>query len=233
MSSGNSEIDEQKVLQRLSGRSTGLTTRELARLLSVRPSEANQTLLNLQAKGLVSLRGTKWFAVNSRADYGSNVQAPGIRSLKPLDAPAPSRQIQNVTSEAVHAPSNPPSRVIDRRQSRWSVFRRLCDYYAECVRLDQRSSITATAADEFESIVCLDGAFPSSSRIQVRTRESWHKWVRKLAEDDYLFVGYPVQRFRWRDTQKAEDIDFISPVFVQPFRVKIDGTQLDLEAIGS
>jgi hypothetical protein len=57
--------------------------------------------------------------------------------------------------------------------------------------------------------------------------------VRKLAEDDYLFVGYPVQRFRWRDTQKAEDIDFISPVFVQPFRVKIDGTQLDLEAIGS
>ncbi len=68
--------------------------------------------------------------------------------------------------------------------------------------------------------------------FKYETRENWHKWVRKLAEDDYLFVGYPVQRYRWRDTQTAEDVDFISPVFVQPFRVKIDGTQLDLEAIG-
>lgn len=233
MSQGNSAIDEQKVLQRLSGRSTGLTTRELARLLSVRPSEANQALLSLQRKGQVSFRGTKWFAVNSRADYGSNIQARGVRAPAHLDAPAPVREIQNVTAELGEPNSDPPLRIIDRRQSRWAVFRRLCDYFAECVRLDQRSSITAKASDEFESIVCLDGAFPSSNRIQVRTRETWHQWMRKLAEDDYLFVGYPLQRYRWRDTQKSEDIDFISPVFVQPFRVKIDGTQLDLEAIGS
>ncbi len=233
VSSGNSEIDEQKVLQRLSGRSTGLTTRDLARLLSVRPSEANQALLSLQAKGQVSLRGTKWFAVNSRAEYGSNVRSQQGRSPAYPDASVQVRPIQQVMSEPAQAPSNPTSRVIDRRSSRWSVFRRLCDYYAECVRLDQRSSITATASDEFESFVCLDGAIPNSNQIQIRTRETWHKWVRKLAEDDYLFVGYPIQRYRWRDTQKGEDVDFVSPVFVQPFRVKIEGTQLNLEAIGS
>ncbi len=231
MSNGNSEIDEQKVLQRLSASSTGLTTRKLARLLSVRPSEANKVLLSLQAKGQVSFRGTKWFNVNSRASYGSNLQAPSVRPFTPLNTSV--EQIQNVKPDTAQPHSNQSSRVIDRRQSRWAVFRRLCDYYAECVRLDQRSSITATASDEFESIVCLDGSFPSASRIQVCTRESWHRWVRKLAEDDYLFVGYPLQRYRWRDSQKAEDVDFISPVFVQPFRVKINGTQLDLEAIGS
>ncbi len=231
MSNGKSAIDEQKVLRRLNGSSTGLTSRELARLLAVRPSEANQALLSLQAKGQVSRRGTKWLAVPPRTGGGS-------KDDDPISHPYPSSDVsigQNpkVTPEDAQAILNTPSRLIDRRQSRWSVFRRLCDYYAECVRLDQRSSITATASEEFESIVCLDGPFPSSNRIQIRTRESWHRWVRKLAEDDYLFVGYPIQRYRWRDTQKEEDVDFISPVFVQPFRVTIDGMQLDLEAIGT
>ncbi|MGB7328264.1 MAG: AAA domain-containing protein [Rubripirellula sp.] len=122
--------------------------------------------------------------------------------------------------------------MLDRRGSRWSTFRRLCDYYAECVRLDQRSSITATSADEFETIVCIDGALPNSSTLRIRTRESWHKWVRKVSEDDYLFVGYPLQRYRWRDVKNAEDIDFVSPVFVLPCRAKMDGTHLDLEAVG-
>lgn len=233
MSNGNSGIDEQVVLQRLSGRSTGLTTRELARLLSVRPSEANQTLLKLQAKGQATLRGTKWFAVGSRTDHSSNVTAPIARVAAAQNVRDPQSPSHSAPLEVTQNQPNTMSINIDRRHSRWSVFRRLCDYYAECIRLDQRSSITANATDEFESIVCLDGALPNSSQIQVRTRESWHKWVRKLAEDDYLFVGYPLQRFRWRDVQKAQDIDFISPVFVQPFRVKIDGTQLNLEAIGS
>jgi very-short-patch-repair endonuclease len=234
VSNGNSAIDELKVLQRLSSRSTGLTARELARLMAVRPSKANKALLALQARGQVSLRGTKWFALNSRADYGSNVLVSTTRSLPNTNPLVPAAQNQDVTLDSGRrCPDPQPSRSIDRRQSRWSVFRRLCDYYAECIRLDQRSSITATASDEFESIVCLDGAIPNSNQIQIRTRETWHKWVRKLAEDDYLFVGYPIQRYRWRDTQKGEDIDFVSPVFVQPFRVKIEGTQLNLEAIGS
>jgi very-short-patch-repair endonuclease len=234
VSSGNSKLDEQKVLQRLSGRTTGLTTRDLARLLGVRPSEANEALLNLQSKGKVSLRGVKWFSVHTNAVFGNNIHAPFARSKETY---------QRTTSESLNPYVKPhsglrqtndqSSQPVDRRQSRWTIFRRLCDYYAECVRLDQRSSITATASEEFESIVCLDGAIPNSNQIHIRTRESWHKWVRKLAEDEYLFLGYPIQRYRWRNTEKGEDIDFISPVFIQPFRVKIDRLELDLQAIGS
>lgn len=235
MNSGDAGIDEKTVLDLLKVRSSGLTTREMARRLSVRPSDLNKMLLQLQVKGQVSLRGMNWSAVNSTSQFPSNIQGGGgERALGSRGIDLPNARLDNPSQFDSGIESNTPtSKSVDRHKSRWAVFRRLCDYYAECIRLDQRSSITATANDEFESIVCLDGALPNSNRIHVRTRESWHRWVRKLAEDEYLFVGYPIQRYRWRDTQKGEDVDFITPVFVQPFRVKINGTHLDLESIGS
>ena len=70
---GDTTVSEQKVLQRLSGRSLGMTTRDLARSLKIRPIEVNQCLLNLQRDGQVSFRGTKWFAVHARGELGNNV----------------------------------------------------------------------------------------------------------------------------------------------------------------
>ncbi len=233
MSSSNPDIDAQKVLQRLSSRSSGLSTRDLARLLSMRPTDVNQALLSLQASGQVALRGNKWFSLGARADFASNAYASAARSVRNRDDEPRPEVRRALAPDADHDPEPPLSRAIDRRQSRWAVFRRLCDYYAESVRLDQRSSISANADDEFESIVCLDGAIPNSSRIQIRTRDTWHKWTRKITADQYLVLGYPIQRFRWRDTANAQDVDFISPVYVQSFRLRIEKTVLDLEAVGS
>ena len=236
----NSKIDENKILHRLSGRSIGMTARELARSLKVRPSEINQCLLQLQSKGQVKFRGSKWVAAHSRGDLGSNVATSlpgGVNSHAPRIPEMQSRKAEQSEGEkvaGVRPPEEPGvlSPRIDRRASRWSEFRRLCDYYAECVRLDQRSSITAKATDEFETIVCIDGALPNATQLRIRTRDSWHKWVRKLTADEYLFVGYPLQRYRWRDTQKGEDVDFVSPVFVLPCRTKLNGTDLELESVG-
>ncbi len=217
-----------------------MTTREIARSLKARPSEVNQCLLKLQSDGQVTFRGSKWSAVHSRADLGNNVSAIHM-PVKPVPPPVNPRQPSNPISRSQSAdgPAHQPlgsasvvSRQVDRRGSRWSTFRRLCDYYAECVRLDQRSSINATAADEFETIVCMDGALPNTSQLLIRTRESWHKWVRKLTEDEYLFIGYPLQRYRWRDTQKGEDVDFVSPVFVLPCQTRLRGIDLELESVG-
>ncbi len=217
-----------------------MTARELARSLRVRPSEVNQCLLDLQVKGQVTFRGGKWLAANSRADLGGNVTA-AVSPTIPASLPEVARQATTSIDVPRRADqrdqpernaANRDSRRINRTGSRWSTFRRLCDYYAECVRLDQRSSITATAADEFETIVCMDGALPNASQLQIRTRESWHKWVRKVTEDDYVFVGYPLQRYRWRNTQEAEDVDFVSPVFVLPCRTQLRGTDLELESVG-
>jgi len=78
----------------------------------------------------------------------------------------------------------------------------------------------------------MDGSLPNSAQLQIRTRDTWHKWVRKVTEDDYVFVGYPLQRYRWRNTQAAEDVDFVSPVFVLPCRTQLRGTDLELESVG-
>ena len=61
---------------------------------------------------------------------------------------------------------------VDIEASRWSDFRRLCLYYAECVRLDQRSSIHAKSDKENEEIVCLDGRLANSGSLLVRTSEA-------------------------------------------------------------
>lgn len=235
---GNLSFIEEKLLQRLSGRSVGMTTRELARSLKSRPSDINQCLLKLQAEGQVAFRSAKWFAVNARADLGSNVTTGKSPSASPSTPIFPQLTDSTVASRpngdtlTVVPSTQPVSRMIDRRGSRWATFRRLCDYYAECVRLDQGSSITATATEEFETIVCLDGSLLNSSHLNIRTRESWHKWVRRVSQDDYLFVGYPLQRYRWRDVKNAEIVDFVSPVFVLPCRAEMNGTQLALEAVG-
>ena len=230
---------EQKILQRLSGRSVGMTARELARFLKSRPSDVNQDLLRLQQEGQVALRNGKWCAVHARADLGSNVSsgAESLSSGQPISVgrqtvPSPNDQPSARRSQPIHSVDKPSKLSLDRRGSRWSTFRRLCDYYAECVRLDQRSSISATAEDEFESVVCIDGALPHSQELRIRTREAWHKWVRKVPEDDYVFVGYPLQRYRWRDTTKSEDVDFVTPVFILPCRARLDATELELEAVG-
>lgn len=217
-----------------------MTARELARSLKARPTEVNQCLLGLQNNGKVIYRGGKWLAANSRADLVSNVTPVGrtSSSSRPLEAEqhtiSPTGGSERVVrrEQSSSKAASAESRSVNRTGSRWSTFRRLCDYYAECVRLDQRSSITATAADEFETIVCMDGSLPNSSQLQIRTRESWHKWVRKVTEDDYVFVGYPLQRYRWRNTQAAEDVDFVSPVFVLPCRAQLQGTNLELESVG-
>src|SRR5690606_19421868 len=90
--------------------------------------------------------------------------------------------------------------MIEIGASRWADFRRLCLYYAECVRLDQRSSIHAKADEENEGIVCLDGRLPQSGSIVVRTSNEWQQFMQSAANSDYLFVGYPLHRYQWKDT---------------------------------
>ncbi len=117
--------------------------------------------------------------------------------------------------------------------SRWADFRRLCLYYAECVRLDQRSSIHAKSDEENEEIVCLDGRLANSGSLLVRTSEAWQKFMHGLANSEYLFVGYPLHRYQWRDTNSGQTIDFVSPVFVVPCKFEIDKVNLHIELLGA
>ncbi len=223
-----------RTLQRLQSSSTGMTTRELARRLKCRPSDVNRDLLELQRRGEVTLVATRWKAVHARSEHAGNIsrvvtEAQRLTAGMQLgdSSPAQSNDAAGSTVRTNAAPK------VDRRHSRWATFRRLCDYYAECVRLDQRSSIHATADQEFKSIVCLDGLLPDVGDLRVRTRQEWHQWMQQLAGADYLFLGYPLQRFRWRDTRKKQDVTFVSPIFIVPCRTQIQGTDISISPIGS
>lgn len=230
-----SKVNRARIVQRLANRSVGMTSRELARSLKLHVNDVNRDLLLLQNEGHVVFRGAKWIAINAQAHLAGNVSArtSPVNTRKVSATPKPLYEPEGEVSASTAGAEATLVTRIDKRNSRWGTFRLLCDYYAECVRLDQRSSIYSTAEEEFESIVCLDGSLPDTAELRVRTRESWHKWVRKLSDSDYLFIGYPLQRYRWRDTQKAKDVNFISPVYMVPCRASMDGTDLCIKPIGS
>ena len=225
----DSNIDH-RLLARLRQSAVGLSTRAIARSLKVRTTEVNRSLLALQQRGEVRRKGTRWQATETHRGEVSNVLprlASRYSTQRGVGAP-----LHGGSSPAVdRGPATESLTRIDRSRSRWAIFRQLCEYYAECVRLDQRSPIDAKAEDEFESIVCIDGALPAPGRFKVRTRSSWNAWVRKATTTDYLFVGYPLDRFEWRDPKSGEKIVFVSPVFMAPCRFQVNGTDLELEAV--
>lgn len=205
----------------------------------MRVSEVNKALLELQSQGLVQRSGAKWKSKGS-------VQAGGghITSVQNLDGE--SRRVRQSSVATVserptlggmtneeHRKSGFVAPKIDIAASRWADFRRLCLYYAECVRLDQRSSIHAKSNEENEEIVCLEGRLANAESLVVRTSETWQKFMQGVATSDYLFVGYPLHKYRWKDSNSGQTIDFVSPVFVVPCKFKIAGVNLHIEFLGT
>lgn len=231
--------EQQRIVDLLSLSRLGLSSRDIARRTGLRASEVNKFLLELQSQGMVERHGAKWRSKGSVQVGGGN-----IASAQSLDLE--SRRIRQTPSSVVSKPQHLAGTTseeqrestfvkpaVDIGTSRWADFRRLCLYYAECVRLDQRSSIHAKSDEENEEIVCLEGKLANVDSLVVRTSETWQKFMQEVATSDYLFVGYPLHRYRWRDTSSGQAIDFVSPVFVVPCKFKITGVNLHIELLGT
>jgi len=128
--------------------------------------------------------------------------------------------------------------LVDGRQrvepdsSRWGAFRQLCEYYAECVRLDQKASVHGKPEDENKLIVSLTGSLPENSSLEIAIPPEWSEWAREATKVNYLLLGYPLHRFRWRDTAKKADVTFCSPVAMVACHFKIEGKSLRLQPLG-
>ena len=177
--------EERRVLERLQASSVGMSTRDLARSVKLRPTEVNEILLKLQRTNLVNRNGARWVATTARRASAANIAAadqgsPDKTAMRRLAA-APGGRPQTTENASGRllknreATAKSEPRRIDRSSSRWSVFRNLCEYYAECVRLDQRSTIHAKAEDELDTIVCLDGRLSDDAELRIRTRSSWNE----------------------------------------------------------
>lgn len=226
---------QQGILQSLSLSRVGLTSRDIARRMGLRASEINHTLLEMQSRGLIERRGARWKSKSIQLTAGQ-ISENNWRERKSRNTVStvivPSKGAIGSTPKVVEKPDSDRASIAIGN-SRWAEFRRLCLYYAECVRLDQRSSIHAKAEEENEQVVCLEGNLPDADSLQIRTSSRWQKFMQAAATSEYLFIGYPLHRYRWKEPNSGDAIDFVSPIFVVPCKFAIENFDIQLEFLGS
>ncbi len=239
---------QSRVLQRLQRSSIGLSSRDIARSLRMKPTDVSRILLELQTQGLAQRSGGRWKAARGTAGtlsvetpafrrepsvsqlQSNQSNAPTIAQGERSAAPHPSRPTPRASDGS---DSVPQKRVIDPRSSRWGTFRQICKYYAECVRLDQKATIHAKADEELSKVVCIGGGIATARSFSIETSPSWHEWMKNLQKEQFVFLGYPLNRYQWKDSKSDTQIDYLSPVFIQPFIHEVKGTSLHLQAAGS
>lgn len=69
--------------------------------------------------------------------------------------------------------------------------------------------------------------------FNIETLSAWHHWLKDLHKEQFVFLGYPLNRYEWKDSKSGDRVAYISPVFIQPFIYEVRGTALQLQAAGS
>ena len=217
------------ITERLSRSVLGLSTPDIARSLRQSSPLVSTTLLSMQREGLVTFRQRRWQLTHKPSPPISRTVGPPVgpsvgSTMKPPGA-------------RVTPPPRPSPTDLDLTNSRWATFRRLCQYYAECVRLDQGTTIHGKDCDENKKFVCLSGNldWPETTQppqLAVTIPSGWSEFVQGVKKASHLFLGAPLNRFKWRDASSGEHVVFVSPVFLAPVEFEIDQTELRLRLLG-
>jgi very-short-patch-repair endonuclease len=215
----------------------GLTIANLGRRLSVsRLDEVAIILGDLQDRRLVRLAGARWRWIGPpRTRPRGTKQQRDNRDATHL---GPS----GVTTSTGSIGIQPDSLSSGTATSRWDVFRRLCRYYSEFVRLEERASVRVYANREFQDFVQIPGGvdwrgleagepvivqLPLESGVFVRRGLSGNKLP-------YWFLGLPVDMFRGIDRQSGEEWISLEPILVVAVRPEMrDECTVVLEPLGS
>ncbi len=224
MSSQKSHSDgASKVASVLASRPQGLTMSQLrSRLTGVPRSAIVAEIHLLTSHGKISLfRGTKyqWIggALPTKPEHGES------------DSP-----------ESVGLPeaSSTSQTYLERlpRDTRWSQFRRLCLYYAECIRLEDRAKVSEYAEKLNARFVAISGQLNwrglSGGASQALTIKSeWNPFIRYIRNRSRsmprLFIGAPIDVHVFQDGNKV-----VAPVFVQQVEFSVHNDMLHLSPTG-
>lgn len=237
-------------MERLNRSVLGLTTQDIARSLSRSVPLVSTALLSMRREGLVTFRQRRWQLKEKRSQALPKVSSIAAPLLKPTLGKSPSKSVPQPISaprvgrDAIFASPGLAGRSDDQiptgriaENSRWATFRRLCQYYAECVRLDQGTTIHGKDDDENKKFVCLSGSlgWPETTQppeLAVTIPSGWSEFVQGAKKASHLFLGAPLNRFKWRDTSSGDHVVFVSPVFLAPVEFEIEHTDLHLRLLG-
>ncbi len=186
-----------KILQKLTTAGSPLTTAALQSLL---PSTSAPDLIR---------------AVKELSDRGFVEKTPlGVRSTsrRPL--------VQSPAEHGGQIPVTPTPQ--STPQSRWDQFRRLCRFYAECARLEERGAIQVRADAEGDHFLNLSGkmnldGFSSAGGMILSSNDELDRFVgsaKTRKRHPSLFLGGPLAVTVAKDRDTGEIYRLVRPIFV-------------------
>ncbi len=212
----------------------GVTIQELGRKLGKqRVAQISELLTEMQGRRLVRHTGARWQWIGSPRRRPTTT--PTAKSPAPPPLPPPPQTTPDDQPDPVAPPAN------QARGSRWDTFRRLCLYYSEFVRLEERAAIKVFANGENTDFVQVPGAIDwrgleAGEAIVVHLPIDSQVFVRRGASGNklpYWFLGLPIDVFRGHNDADGKDWVKLQPIFVIPVRPEVrDDTKVVLEPLG-
>lgn len=202
------------IWQRLSHSVLGLTTQEIARSIHQSVPVVSTALLAMQREGFVAFRRRRWQLTEKPAAPDSVQHETGGYSRRSTRGGLPPPGVGAGPASTTTGPTPPDDGTSGHTKipkSRWATFRRLCEYYAECVRLEQGTTIHAKDAAENTDFVCLAGNLnwpetTSAPEMRQEIPHGWAEFVQRAMKGQHLFLGAPLNRFQWRDPSTGDSV---------------------------
>lgn len=217
---------ESEIVRILHENPRGLSSRKISSILGIKPAYKIQEVLHaLQLQGHVSLKnGVRWQWRGPVVSAQTHV--PGTK--------------KELTGQRI-IPRLPDRRRDIPKESRWSDFRRLCLYFAECVRLEDRAKISEYAERENTRFLTLRQsidwrAISAGAPITLSIPPQWGQFVRHIRSRrsaPRLFLGAPVDVMLFPQRDSDELARIISPIFVLQIEFQVESDRLYLQPISS
>ncbi len=218
---------ENRVLEYLRSTNASKTTRQVGYAVHVPAHEVVRVLMRLRDTGLLEKTASGWRArglVNS-APWAAGAEN-GSRSTETHSTSRESRSKREALGHRTNAEAADSRQAVPEidAESRWADFRRLCVYYAECVRLEERASVSAYADKEGTDFVSIPGpidwrTISSGQRTRISADTEWEVFLRKRRPRERyttFYIGTPVDVFVGESQGCGDGFRIVSPVFVTP-----------------
>ena len=205
-----------------------LRVRLRARGVRVQDYELSRLLRELRTEGAITISRGRWSAASSSGGISSDdpVSIPRRRSRVPRSelvssewSPGQSWMLKGDTPSTKEAPGQ--SVPVPEPTGPWATFRKLLDYYVDCVRNDEGCEASANLPDlgtRFVPIQPSGAWYPRPGHtwnLRLRATPEVQGVIRRLAaagDAGVLILGYPL--WIYTDSSSSEPRDpFIKPIF--------------------
>jgi hypothetical protein len=212
---------QEQVIDALRDVPSGLTSRRIHSLINnVGIQEIASSLRHLQSSGHVQLTGgTVWRWT------GKIYITPAHLIPKKGENVEETRQINSSNHPDL---AQQATKIEILQNTRWDEFRRLCLYYAECIRLDDRAKVHSYTDKEGRGFVTLTGflnfqPLASGRILHVEIKAKWAKFLRTIhrrKSNPRFYIAYPIHVYVFKDKTSGENKQGLYPIFVQQVECK-------------